>query len=264
MSFDAARSPVSFQFSGGTWGAALGMGQYAVEELDARKIAMIYAEFGPITDAAELGKRAMEAAGAEVTLVSVAPVNADMVQALNTAAQSDPDVIIALTADSGCKPTMQTAQQLGLDVPIMYTGACAAPKILDSVGDAAEGAIFNLEAELGRQPRQRRVPGRYPTGTARSTTTKRKAPARWPSVATINLYAQLRELGAEAITPDAILAAFRGAVDAPSFFGHPYTCDGEQLDGYPAFCAPQQSLGTVKSGEIEALTGWIDVREFAA
>ena len=61
--------------------------------------------------------------------------------------------------------------------------------------------------------------------------------------AAINLYAQLRELGAEGITPDAILAAFRGAVDAPSFFGHPYTCDGEQLDGYPAFCAPQQSLG---------------------
>ncbi len=50
VSFDAARSPVSFQFSGGTWGAVLGMGQYAVEELDARKIAMIYAEFGPITD----------------------------------------------------------------------------------------------------------------------------------------------------------------------------------------------------------------------
>ena len=58
VSFDAARSPVSFQFSGGTWGAVLGMGQYAVEELDARKIAMIYAEFGPITDGAELGKRA--------------------------------------------------------------------------------------------------------------------------------------------------------------------------------------------------------------
>ena len=151
----------------------------------------------------------MEAAGAEVTLVSVAPVNADMVQALNTAAQSDPDVVIALTADSGCKPTMQTAQQLGLDVPIMYTGACAAPKILDSVGDAAEGAIFNLEAELGDSPDNvvyQAVSDRY--GAKYDYEAQGAGTVAFR--ATINLYAQLRELGAEGITPDAILAVFRG------------------------------------------------------
>ncbi len=137
----------------------------------------------------------MEAAGAEVTLVSVAPVNADMVQALNTAAQSDPDVVIALTADSGCKPTMQTAQQLGLDVPIMYTGACAAPKILDSVGDAAEGAIFNLEAELGRQTPTTSCTRPYPTGTGAKYDYEAQGAGTVAFRATINLYAQLRELG---------------------------------------------------------------------
>jgi branched-chain amino acid transport system substrate-binding protein len=263
VSFDSARSPISFQFSGGTWGAALGMGQYAIEELDAKKIAMIYAEFGPITDSAKLGKAAMENHGAEVTMVSVAAVNADMVQALNTAAQAKPDVVLALTADSGCKPTMLTAKQIGLTVPIMYTGACAAPKIIDSVDGAAEGAIFNLEADLDTKSPDnvlyRAVADRYGS----------KYKYDWQSAGTvsfrgaINLYAVLRELGADNVTPAAILAAFREASDRPSFFGHPYTCDGEQLDGYPAMCSPQQTLGTLKDGAIAPLSDWIDVNAFA-
>ena len=73
-----------------------------------------------------------------------------MVQALNTAAQADPDAVLALTADAGCKPTMLTASQIGFKAPIMYTGACAAPNILDAVGGAADGSIFNLEADLDR------------------------------------------------------------------------------------------------------------------
>ena len=80
----------------------------------------------------------------------------------------------------------------------------------------------------------------------------------------INLYATLRDIGADKITPASIIAAFRAAKDAPSFFGHPYTCDGKQLDGYPAICSPQQTLGQLKNGAITQLTGWIDVGKFAA
>jgi branched-chain amino acid transport system substrate-binding protein len=264
VSFNAARSPASFQFSGGTWGAVLGMGQYAVETLKADNIAIIYAEFGPITDAAELGKRVLEDHGADVTLVSTSPINADMVQALNTAAQSKPDVVIALTADSGCKPTMQTAKQIGFTAPIMYTGACAAPKIIDAVGDAAEGSIFNLEAELdpenGDNVLYQAISKRYGP----------KYDYEWQGAgtvsfrATINLYAALRKLGAANLTRDAIHAEFRAAREAPSFFGHPYTCDGKQLDGYPAMCAPQQSLGVLKNGAITQLTDWLDVQAFAS
>ena len=58
--------------------------------------------------------------------------------------QAKPDAVIALTADSGCKPTMLTAKQIGLEVPILYTGACVAPNIVESVGEAAEGSTFNL------------------------------------------------------------------------------------------------------------------------
>ena len=259
VSFDAARSKVSFQFSGGTWGAVLGMGQYAMDKLDARKITIIYGDFGPITDSAELGKTALEKRGAKVTLLSVSPVNADMVAALNQAAQGKPDVVIALTADSGCKPTMLTAQQIGFKAPILFTGACAATKILDAVGDAAEGSIFNLEAELD--------PGN-PDNALYRAIAERYGPKydyEWQGAGTvsfravINLYAVLRDLGYSKITPAAVLKRLRGAHNAPSFFGHPYTCDGKQLQGYPALCAPQQTLGVLENGSIKQLTDWIDV-----
>ncbi len=264
VSFQAARSKVSFQFSGGTWGAALGMGQYAIEKLKAKNIAIIYADFGPITDSAKLAETVLTRHGAKVTLVGVSAINADMVTAMNEAAQSKPDAVIALTADTGCKPTMLTAQQIGLKVPMLFTGACAAPKITDAVGDAAEGSIFNLEADLNPK---------NPDNVTYQAIAARYGPkynyeARGAGTvsfrAMINLYATLRDIGADKITPDAITAAFRAAKDAPSFFGHLYTCDGKQLDGYPALCSPQQTLGQLKNGAITQLTDWIDVGKFAA
>ena len=264
VSFESARSKVSHQFSGGTWGAALGMGQYAIEKLHAKKIAIIYADFGPITDSAKLAETVLTRHGADVTLVGVSAINADMVTALNEAAQSKPDAVLALTADTGCKPTMLTAQQIGLKVPIMYTGACAATKILNAVGNAADGSIFNLEADLNpnnpdnvmyQAIAQRYGPKYHYEAQGAGTVSFR---------AVMNLYAQLRHIGADKITPAAINVAFAKAKNAPSFFGHPYTCDGKQLVGYPAMCAPQQTLGVLRSGAIAQLTDWIDVGKFAA
>jgi branched-chain amino acid transport system substrate-binding protein len=73
----------------------------------------------------------------------------------------------------------------------------------------------------------------------------------------------LRAVGADHLSRAAILARFRAGKDHPSFFGHPYTCDGHQLEGYPAMCSPQQSLGRLNGGRVVALTGWIDVGAFA-
>jgi len=263
VSQESAHSDVSFQFSGGTWGAALGMGQYAIESLGAKKIAIIYTDFGPITDSAQLAKTVLERHGAQVDLVSVSAVNADMVTAINQAAQATPDAIIALTADTGCKPTMLTARQIGITVPVMYTGACAATKILDSVGDAAEGAIFNTEADLSAQSADnvlyRDIVDRY--GAKYQYEAQSAGTVSFRAV--MNLYMVLRHLGADHITPAAIIDQFRQAKDQPSFFGHPYTCDGHQLEGYPSVCSPQQALSTVRQGTFQPLSDWIDVGSYA-
>ncbi len=259
VSFNAARSPVSFQFSGGTWGAVLGEAKYAVDELAAERVSIIHAEFAPITDAAEYGRRYLEGVGVDVKVVTVPPIGADMVSAINEAGEGDPDAIIALTADSGCVPTMETAKQLELDAVLMLTGACAAPKIIDSAGDAVEGRIFNLEAELGDE---------YPDNALYQAIGDKYGPLFDYEVqgagtvsfrAVMNLYVALRAIGADAATPAAILDHFRNAKDAPSFFGHPYTCDGKQLAGLPALCAPQQTLGRIENGTVVPVSDWIDV-----
>lgn len=74
----------------------------------------------------------------------------------------------------------------------------------------------------------------------------------------MNLYLVLNEVGSD-ITPASILAALKAKVDAPSFAGHEYTCDGKQFDGLPAMCSPQQVLGQMHDSKLTAVTGWVDV-----
>lgn len=259
VSFDSVRSPVAFQFSGGTWGAAVGMSQYAVETLKAKKIAIIYAEFGPITDGAKLAEKAVKRHGASATLISVPPIGADMVQAMNRAAAVKPDVVIALTADTGCVPVFETAKQLGLKAPIMFTGACAATKILDTVGDAAEGKIFNLEADLAVDNPDavmyRAITDRY----GKKFNYEAAGAGTVSFRAVMNMYVMMRRVGAEKLTSATLADAFRAAKNEPSFFGHPYTCDGKQLPGYPAMCSPQQTLGKVENGSLKQITDWLDI-----
>jgi branched-chain amino acid transport system substrate-binding protein len=73
-----------------------------------------------------------------------------------------------------------------------------------------------------------------------------------------NLYAILRQLDGD-ITPASITEALRAQVDAPSFMGHPYTCDGEQFPGLPAMCSPQQVLAEMQDGALAQTSDWIDV-----
>jgi len=263
VSTESVQSKVSFQFSGGTWGAALGLGEYAIRTLHAHKIAMIYTDFGPITDSAKLAASVFERHGAHVTLVSVSAVNPDLVTAMNQAAQSSPDAIIALTADTGCKPAMLTAKQIGIKAPVMYTGACAATDILNSVGSAADNSIFNVEADLNQSSPDNvlyhDVVAHY--GPKYGFQAQSAGTVSFRSL--VNLYVVLRRLGVDKITPTTIAGMLRSAKDQPSFFGHPYTCNGHQLDGYPAMCSPQQSLAVYKHGSINQLTGWIDVGSFA-
>jgi branched-chain amino acid transport system substrate-binding protein len=61
------------------------------------------------------------------------------------------------------------------------------------------------------------------------------------------------------------------AVDRPSFWGHPYTCDGNRVPGLPALCAPEQGLFTttgVPGADLvflpegfEETDGWVETDE---
>jgi hypothetical protein len=61
----------------------------------------------------------------------------------------------------------------------------------------------------------------------------------------MNLWAVMDDVGTD-VTGAKLIAALRAAKDAPSFGGHPYTCDGRQIPAMPALCAPQQVIAQIE------------------
>lgn len=258
VSTQSMTSPISFQWSGGTWGAVVAFAHYAATELDAKSAAIVYGDFGPIADSAAYGESVFASHDVATQLVPFPITATDVSSPLQAAAATDPDALIVLAADTSCKPALEGVQSLGIEAQAFYVGACAAPEIISDVDPAAtNGAIFNVESPLdGANPDfdlYRAVIAAYGDGLdpVGAGTVSFKA--------FMNLYMVLSELGGDGITSESIIAALEAKVDAPSFMGHDYTCDHEQFDGLPAACSPQQILGEMNDGTLTQLGDWIDV-----
>jgi branched-chain amino acid transport system substrate-binding protein len=260
VSDQSVRSPNSFQWSGGSWGATIAFADYAAGELEAEKVAIVYGEFGSITESAEYARTVLDRAGVETQLVPYPILSTDISSAIQAAESGEPDAIFMLAADTGCSAGYEGMHTLGVTAQRFFTGACVSPTILGSVDpEATEGTIFNVEGPISTSgptddaALYEAVIEQYGDGVdamGAATVTFR---------AFMNLYAVMRELGSERSTSAGITESLSGQVDAPSFMGHPYTCDGKQLAGLPAMCSPQQILGQVTDGELVQISDWIDV-----
>ena len=144
-------------------------------------------------------------------------------------------------AGSSCIPVMETYSQLEIEAQLYLVGACAADEIIEAAGPLAEGIIFNsegpvqdadVEGDMYNEINDLYADGE---GTGSGTLGVRSM---------MNLYALLDELGPDGVSREAVTGLIRQAVDRPSFWGYPYTCDGEQVAGLPSLCAPQQTLFT--------------------
>ncbi len=264
ISTPSAQSPNSFQWSGGTWGATVAFADYASTELEAERVSIVYGEFGSIAQSAEYGQQVLEQRGVETQLVPYPVIATDIASPLQAAATTDPDAVFVLTADTGCKAAFDALRTLDLTARKFFFGACAAPSIIDSVDtEASDGTVFNVEGpvsegaggevadadvELYNAVVERYGNGLNPIGAG--TVSFRSF---------MNLWMVMSQLGADSLDAAAIDAALRAQVDTPSFMGHPYTCDGEQFDGLPAMCSPQQILAEMEDRELTQLGSWIDV-----
>jgi branched-chain amino acid transport system substrate-binding protein len=260
----------AFIFSGGSPGAMAAFADYAIDELEAETVSVAYADFESISNAAtQYGVAQLEAAGVEVREVEFGVLTTDFLPVITQAAEGEPDAIIVAAADTACAPIMRTVEDLQVDSQLFLVGACVAPEILDEVGDdAAEGTIFNVEGLL--QFPQDSLPA-ADTDLYIQVIEDYGDGLDWAGAGTVsfralmNLYNVLVELGPDDISPESITAAFQEKVDEPSFNGHPYTCDGEQVPDLPALCSPQQVLGQREAGSLTQVSdGWIDVPAIVA
>jgi branched-chain amino acid transport system substrate-binding protein len=203
----------------------------------------------------------LENAGVTDVVMVPYPITAtDLSSPIQAANSASPDAVIMLAADTGCKGAFDGFATVGVEAQVYLVGACASPKIIEEAGpDKTEGTIFNVEGSLARGVANvdfslyQAVAAEYGDGfdpIGAGTVSFRSF---------MNLYRVLASLDDDALTPAAITAALQAQVDAPSFMGHPSTCDGEQLAGLPALCSPQQILAELKDGELVQVGDWIDV-----
>jgi branched-chain amino acid transport system substrate-binding protein len=268
VNYDELQSPVSFQFSGGSPGAMVAFADNAVLN-GADSVAVVYADFPPVKAAAlDYGVAMLEARGVERITEVAYPITAtDMLPVITQATEDDPDAILMFAADAACVRTMQTVRDLGVDADLYLVGSCAAPSIIDEAGDAAEGAVFNIEGPfVGMEtgvvdgPLYAAAAERYGeegfVAQSAGTVTFRSIMNLWMVMEEI----VARDGSAEAVTPASIIDALSSADGHPSFDGHAFTCDGEQLPGLPAACAPQQVLVRMQGGTLVLESdGWVDV-----
>lgn len=261
INFDEMRSPISFQFSGGVPGAFAAFAYDAATRLGAKKVAVAYGDYASIKAAGvDYGIATLKKYGVtEVTDIPFPVTTTDFLPVLTKANEGNPDAIILGAADTACAPAMKTAHELGITAQIYLVGACAAPTIAEQIGpEAVEGKIFNIEGPNGAEDPEADI---YFDVIARYGDPQLSA----ASAATVsfrgmmNLYAALVELGPDDISPASIVEHLREQKDHPSFTGHAYTCDGQQLPDLPAICAPQQILAQRQGDKIVPITDWIDV-----
>lgn len=260
VSMASMTSSTSFQWSGGAWAASIAFANYIAEELGAARVAIVHGEFDAINQAAEFGRAVLESHGVNVTTVPFPVISTDLGGPLSTARASNPDAVIILTADTACRPAMESWAAIGPGIPALYVGACADPNVLNSLpSTVTQGAIFNVEGIVDRSVTQpdfdlyqavldTYAPSLDPVGAA--TVTFRSA---------MNLYAILQTLEPSALTAANLMTALGDTREQPSFMGHPYSCDGKQLADLIAACSPQQILTEFRDGEFIQLGSWRDV-----
>ncbi len=254
-----------FSFSGGVTGAYVAFAADAAAN-GAESIALAFGDFDSFSvPAREYGATVAERLGLEVTLIPFPIVTTDFLPVVRAAIDSGADAVAIGAADSACAPVMTTLADLGYAGRVYLVGACAAGEILGSVHDAVQaGVIFNSEGpvesgtdgELFLAVTERYSPD--PAGGAGTVAFR----------AAMNLWRVLDEVAATARpTPALVGERLRGAVASPSFWGHPYTCDGRQVPGMPALCSPQQTLFRLPDDSgtfVPVSDGWIDVPALVA
>jgi branched-chain amino acid transport system substrate-binding protein len=262
VGFDEMRSPISFQFSGGSPGAMTAFAQDAIDR-GYDEVAVVYAEFGPVESAAnDYAVRLLEANGVDVTAISYPILANDLLPVMTEAGEGDPDAIFMFAADAACVRAMETRADLGIEADLYMVGSCASPNILDEVGDAVDGLVFNIEGPLDMdtgvvdgavylEAATRYGPDGYLAQSAGTVSFR----------GVMNLWSVLADIPEDELSPEAVIDEMRSARERPSWDGHPYTCDGEQVPDLPALCAPQQVLVGVGEGGVLSLRsdGWIDV-----
>jgi branched-chain amino acid transport system substrate-binding protein len=250
------RSSNAFFFSGGDAGALAAFMSHAADA-GSGIVALAYGDGVESFEvfARDYGAEVGDSLGLEVLLIPFPLFTTDFEPILTQARDGGAEAVMVLATTTACVPVMQAMADLQYEAQLYLTGACASESTIREAGDLVLGVLFNAEgpvdgADLEASIFQDVIDGYAvePAGGAGTVAFR----------GFMNLYALLQDVGFEGAESAVIADAARSAAARPSFWGHPYTCDGNQVPGLPALCAPQQLLFEVGTdGALRSVTGWI-------
>lgn len=254
------RSPNAYFFSGGDAGALAAFVTHAAD-VGHRQIAIAYTgEVDSFTVAArDYGAVVGASLGLEVQLVPYSILAAEHSDVVQASLDGGATALMVLAATSACVSVMTAAADVAPTMQLYLTGACAGDDVVVAAGPSAERVVFNAEGpvdgEIVDAAVYRAVIERYATGAAGGAGTVGFR-------GFMNLFSLLLEV--EQVDSADLADLLRRSAGRPSFWGHPYTCDGAQVPGLPALCAPQQVLFTRTATNFTGLGDWIATDELFA
>jgi branched-chain amino acid transport system substrate-binding protein len=255
----------AFTLDPGGLGAAANAA-YAMDKLGAKRVTILHADIAQGRQLAEvfvrpvLLKRGLPAQS--LKLVAENADAADMAPSVAAANQATPDVVIVVFPPPACSRVMQAANALGVKARMLYIGRCGDPHAVAAGGAGADGAYFfssilNVEANA-EDPDVRLYSTKIKQFGGADVDATSYDVARGFAT-TVTFHERLATLEPANITPSTVSGAFRAAVDAPAFMGHPYTCDGRQgLAGFVSVCNSHVRIYQFVAGHFrDALGDWI-------
>lgn len=256
-------SPNAYLFAGGVVSDLLGMAEYALEDLGTDRVAVVYIDLpGLFRDAAPIVQSVLREHGmSSVTLVAEKADAADFAPAVISATEADPEGIAVLFPAQGCSRIMQATQSVAVAADMFYTSACMDTDVIEASSGAAEGGYFASSFVPYTDDDHEEV-ATYLDQLA--TRGPRGAEPSLLSQTAFSVVMNLRSLLAEAAdgdipTSEELRATLEATDGHPSFMGHPFTCDGEQVQIATSLCSTAVRIHRYENGIFrDVADDWVD------
>jgi branched-chain amino acid transport system substrate-binding protein len=256
-SVDEYISPNVFNFLGGGAAQLSGVTKYLISDVKPERVGILTINVPQGIAAAQLQlQKPLEAAGIEVETVAADTTTVDFTPSLTALTANQPDALVVVFTGPPCGTIMQAIGSLGIDVPVLYLGGCVNDEYLAAGGAGAEGAIFNVEANLvSLHPDDPDVRffvdaiGEYGNVSADDITSYQQV----SFIATYALAEAIARIDGE-ITPESVTAAITTGGPYPLLMAPDYTCNGEVMPPFTALCNVGTKVVQYNDGKFTELT----------
>jgi branched-chain amino acid transport system substrate-binding protein len=249
-------SPFAHHFFSGSTGTYPALAYYMATILKAKRVALAYTDNAAGASAADLfAVPVLKKFGVtDVVKVPIAAAAADFTAPMSAIGKDDPNGIMVLASAQFCLRSAQARQSLGLKIPMFYSSGCFEQDTLDAGGSAFKGGFFPTSAQPFTDLTNADVT------TFRAKLAKYGAQGVSPSGYTqigfseiVTIANLLNTLSTSRRTGAGIQARFQSLVNFPVFMAHSATCDGKQIEGFPAICNPYVRMVQLYNGKVVPL-----------